>query len=316
MQKTVSSQEAEGIPPRGTASRAMPTQGQRTLSAVEIARVADPAALIPTEVSEAPDGGGTMLSQVTEDQLDELRRDIIAARELQLRMLPSRPPRIPGYECTAYYDACDMLAGDFFQFVEAAPGHTGFLVADVSGHGLTAAMLMATCFKTFSIHARGKTSPREVMGAVYREMAADMPQGRFITAFYAVLNHASGEVKYARAGHNPGFLYQASHKEVLELKLGGVALGLGNPDLFSERMEEGVAHLLPGSTLLLYSDGITEAHNSRGEQFGEKRLLETFQKVAHLRSRPMVEQLIEDMRAHTQSDINEDDLTLLVLKRE
>ena len=336
MQKTVSSQEAEGAPPRGaqaratpphgsparatpaqgTPARATPAQGQRALSPAEFAEAVDGASMTPTSIPAIADSSATMLAQVTEDQIDELRRDINAARELQLRMLPSRPPRIPGYECTAFYDACDMLAGDFFQFVEATPNHTGFLVADVSGHGLTAAMLMASCFKTFSIHAREKTSPREVLDKVYRELAPDLPQGRFITAFYAVLNHASGEVKYARAGHNPAFLYQASRKEVLELKQGGLALGLGNPDLFLQRMEEGVTHLLPGSTLLIYSDGITEAHNTSGEQFGEQRLLSTFQQVAHLRSRPMVERLIEDMRAHTQTDINEDDLTLVILKRD
>lgn len=312
MQKTVSDQTTESrvapMAPRPSApvSRSITTQ--------EI--VGSPALEPLNEEFQEPPTGSGLLAIAQEAQIEELGRDILAARELQLRMLPSKPPRIAGYEATAFYDACDVLAGDFFQFVDINGTHTGFLVADVSGHGLTAAMLMAATLKTFSLHARNELSPRAALSKVFKDLHGDLPPGRFITAFYAVLNHASGELRYARAGHNPAYLWHPERREVVELKENGVALGLGSPDLFEQRTTETAVILPRGSSLLLYSDGITEAHNPHGEQFGEDRLRNLFGEIANLRSRPMVEQVINALREHTTTDVNEDDLTLVVLKRE
>jgi len=255
------------------------------------------------------------IAQFPEEQIAELRRDVLAARALQLRMLPSLTPKIPGYEVTAFYDACDVLAGDFFQFVKPGDGETGFLVADVSGHGLTAAMIMAATIKTFSFYARRELSPKTVLANIYQELRDDLPKGRFITAFYAILNHSTGKLRFARAGHNPALICRGTGAAVEELMGKGMAIGLGGPEFFQQCLEENETHMPVGSSLLLYSDGLTEAHNSKGEQFGEDRLKAEFSKRAGERSRPMVEQLIQKMRAHTQSYINEDDLTLMVLKR-
>lgn len=320
MQKTVTDGTDNHQPVQSQQPAARNITAQEIVGAPEISEPAeDPhtPALEPLheEFQDPPTGSG-VLAIAPEEQIEELRRDILAARELQLRMLPSRPPKIPGYEATAFYDACDVLAGDFFQFVDIGGTHTGFLVADVSGHGLTAAMLMSATLKVFALHARNETSPRTVLHNVFQDLSGDLPPGRFITAFYAILNHRTGELRFARAGHNPAYLWHPEQKSVLELKENGVALGLGSPELFHSRTEEGVTIMPRGASLLLYSDGITEAHNPQGEQFGEDRLRGLFAEIANLRSRPMVEQVINALREHTTTDINEDDLTLVVLKRE
>ncbi|MBI3831003.1 MAG: serine/threonine-protein phosphatase [Planctomycetes bacterium] len=322
MQKTVSNQNTDS----GTIKAAPSGQQKSITRNIAPREIVGSPALEPLaeEFLDPASGSGVMDPQTgsglqaiaTEQQIEEFGRDVLAARELQIRMLPSRPPKIFGYEVTAFYDACDVLAGDFFQFVNVSDGQTGFLVADVSGHGLTAAMLMAATLKTFSFHARGESSPRKVLHKVFTDLRDDLPPGRFITAFYAVLDHASGTLRYARAGHNPAYLWHPERNEIQELKETGVALGLGTPELFESRTEEGATIMPRGAALLLYSDGITEAHNPQGEQFGEERLRSLFAEIANLRSRPLVEQVINALREHTTTDFNEDDLTLVVLKRE
>lgn len=250
-----------------------------------------------------------------EEPMSELAIEIMTARELQLHMLPSEPPRIPGYEVTAFYDACDLLAGDFFDFVEPSLGYTGFLVADVSGHGLTAAMIMSAAMKTFSFHARGELSPRKVLVNMYKELKNDLPKERFITAFYAILNHNSGEIRYARAGHNPALLCAGEGAPVEVLRAPGLAIGLGKMQVFEQAITEGEAQMPHGASLLLYSDGLTEAHNPYGDQYGEERLKSVYSSLAGRPSRPLVEALVHDVHAYTESDINEDDVTLLVAKR-
>lgn len=322
MQKTVSNQNTDSTTVTSVSSH----QQKSVTRAIAPREIVGAPALEPLaeEFQDPASGSGLMDPQTgsglqaiaTEQQIEEFGRDVIAARELQLRMLPSKPPKIFGYEVTAFYDACDMLAGDFFQFVKVSEGQTGFLVADVSGHGLTAAMLMAATLKTFSLHARGESSPRKVLHKVFTELSEDLPPGRFITAFYAVLDHASGTLRYARAGHNPAYLWNPERNEVIELKETGVALGLGSPDLFESRTQESALVMPRGASLLLYSDGVTEAHNPQGDQFGEERLLKLFGQIANLRSRPLVEAIIKELHEHTTVDYNEDDLTLVVLKRE
>ncbi len=255
------------------------------------------------------------VSALTEEPMTELGREITAARELQLQMLPSKPPNIPGYEATAFYAACDLLAGDFFYFVDPDAGHTGLLVADVSGHGLTAAMVMAAALKTFSFHARGELSPKNVMVNTYKDLESDLPKGRFITAFYLILNHTNGQIKYARAGHNPSLLCAGNNAPVVELTAPGLAIGLGGVDRFTSHMQEGEAQMDRGAALLLYSDGITEAHNSENEEYGERRLQHALSQTAGKRSRPLIEELIEDLQRFTETDFYEDDVTLLAIKR-
>jgi sigma-B regulation protein RsbU (phosphoserine phosphatase) len=250
-----------------------------------------------------------------EEPMSELAIEINAARELQLKVLPSEPPRIPGYEVTAFYDACDLLAGDFFDFIEPDLGYTGFLVADVSGHGLTAAMIMSAAMKTFSIHARGQRSPRQVLINVHKELENDLPRERFITAFYAILNQSSGKVSFARAGHNSSLLCAGEGAAVEVLRTPGLAIGLGGLKTFSESLQEGETHIPPGGSLLMYSDGLTEAHNLAGDQYGEERLMDVYSSLAGLNSRPLVESLVQDVHTYTETDINEDDVTVLAVKR-
>lgn len=246
---------------------------------------------------------------------DALQRDMAAARELQIQLLPSQPPQVQGYEVSAFYDACEMLAGDLFQFTDPAPGYSGFFIADVAGHGLDAALMMAMTLKTFSMHARGKTAPAEVMSLVCQELCHDLPKGKFITALYAILHRESGEIRYARAGHNPAFLAEPARGHVQPLRESGLALGVGSPQLFTSKLKEGVTHMPPGSALLFYTDGLVEAHSPEGVPFGEGRLCATFAQRSPQRSRLIIEGIVSELRQHIGSDHNQDDLTLIVVKR-
>lgn len=246
---------------------------------------------------------------------DALHSEMVAARELQIQLLPSQPPQVPGYEVSAFYDACEMLAGDLFQFTTPLPGYTGFFIADVAGHGLDAALMMAMTLKTFSMHARGRASPAEVLSLVCHELTNDLPKGKFITALYAILHEETGEIRFARAGHNPAFLAEPARGKVTPMREGGLALGVGSPQLFTSRLKEGRAQMTPGAAILFYTDGLVEAHSPDGTPFGEGRLCATFMQRSPQRSRLIIEGIVDELRQHVASDQNQDDLTLIVLKR-
>lgn len=274
-----------------------------------------PPRTVAAPAARAQISGAVELETTAEQAPAGLRRDMAAARELQLQILPSQPPQVPGYEVSAFYDACEMLAGDLFQFTDPAPGFTGFFIADVAGHGLDAALMMAMAMKTFSLHARGRTSPAEVLNTVCHDIARDLPKGKFITALYAILHQESGELRYARAGHNPAFLAEPARGRAQPLQAGGMALGVGSPELFASRLSEGTAQLAPGAAVLFYTDGLVEAHSPEGIAFGEGRLCSTFLKRSPQRSRLIIEGIVDELRQHVASDQNQDDLTLIVLKR-
>lgn len=242
-------------------------------------------------------------------------QDLAHARDIQIRMLPSRPPEVPGYEISTFYEPCEMLGGDFFQFAPAGAGRTGFLIADVSGHGTEAAMLMAMALKSFGVRALGRSSPADVLCRVAHDMATDLPRGKFITAFYAILEHDTGKLLYARAGHNPGMLVDAERRSILELTDNGLALGVATPKVFESKLEEGIAMLPLRASILLYTDGLSEARDPSGEPFGEGRLEQTLLREGDQSSQMILDEILEDFRLHTGTGVKEDDVTIVVLKR-
>ena len=238
-----------------------------------------------------------------------------AARELLVKLLPSKPPKIPGYEISAFNDACEHLAGDLFKFFAVAEGFTGFLIADVSTHGMEAAIIMSLALKNFSLRAAGRLSPAATLSIVGRDMAGDLPNGKFITAFYAILNHATGELRYARAGHPPALLANAASGQVEELNASGPGLGIGTQEAYRERLGEGSARIASGEMLLLYSDGIVGARNSRGEPFGAPRLMQVLQAQSQQRSRGAITAILKQIHAHLGENPLQDDMTLIIVKR-
>ena len=253
--------------------------------------------------------------QATAATVHEIQRDLVSARAVQIRLLPGKAATIEGYEVSAFYESCTELGGDMFHFLEVDSAHTGFLIGDVSGHGVGAAMIMAGAMKSFAMRGKEQLSPKAVLAAMNRDLSVDIPPGRFVSAFYGILEHGTGAFRFARAGHNPPLLYDAPTRQILGLDPAGPALGIVKPEQFVEKVAEQQYELSPGSVLLLHTDGIVEAGDAQRRLFGEDRLKQVFLENSGRPSRRIVEAIVTAVRQYRGNAPMDDDVTLVVLRR-
>lgn len=217
--------------------------------------------------------------KAAEDQArDAQERELALARDVQQHLLPSSFPPLGRVEVEVLSQPSKQLGGDYYDVLPVDDRHHGFVIADVSGKGAPAALMMASCRASLRLCAPGELSPAAVLRRVNRALQPDMPPGMYITLFYGILNLDTLSLRFCRAGHEPALLLRASGGPAELLGDGGMALGMVPDDLFEETLAEGRAVLAPGDMLSLYTDGITEACNVGGEEFGRDRLADTLRR--------------------------------------
>ncbi|MEZ5993869.1 MAG: SpoIIE family protein phosphatase [Planctomycetota bacterium] len=236
------------------------------------------------------------------------------ARSVQAAMLP-QPPQIPGLEIAASYRACDHVGGDFYDFVVVDSWHLGFVMADVSGHGTAAALVMAAAKKTLQMCGRGCLSPRETLLAVNDHLGREIPRGMFVSVFYGVLDVRNGEFIFARAGHNPLPVLRANASSVEWHSPPGPVLGVLNGSQLGEQLGESSIQLAIGDTLVLYTDGLTEAQNLERGMWGEKALDETISRQAGATCNEVVSALLQEVDGFRRGAPQNDDEAIVVLRR-
>jgi sigma-B regulation protein RsbU (phosphoserine phosphatase) len=198
----------------------------------------------------------------------ELEKEMALAREIQLALLPDHLPEIPGYSVFATNDASRAVSGDFYEFLGRDDSDEQVVViADVSGKGMAASLLAASFDALLMGPIEVGHPPDLLCSRVSRRLFMKTPPERYVTAFIAALDPASGRLSYTNAGHNPGLLVRADGN-VQRLEANGLPLGLF-PVVEYERVETTLA---PGDLLVLYTDGITEAANPKEEEYGLDRL--------------------------------------------
>ena len=195
-------------------------------------------------------------------------RELVAAREIQQGLLPRTIPTIPGCRIATAWQPARDVSGDYFDVLAFDAERAAICIADVMGKGMAAALLMSNLQALVKAYAGATVEPADLCSQINRMMCAQNSAGRFVTFFYARYDAASRRLAYVNAGHNPPFLLRADGA-VETLAEGGAVLGVFDT---GEYRQDEVA-LRPGDRLVLYTDGITEAANVAGEEFGEERLL-------------------------------------------
>jgi sigma-B regulation protein RsbU (phosphoserine phosphatase) len=207
------------------------------------------------------------LYQVAVDK-GRLERELQMAREVQASLLPAETPQLPGWEFVARWRPAREVAGDYYDFIRGERGKLGLVMADVTDKGMPAALFMALSRSIVRASVAGVSSPAEGIARANRLICADSSQGMFVTLFYALLNPAARELTYVNAGHNPPLLCRVGHSRPTQLTRNGIPLGI-EPDV---TYEQRTLHLIPGDLILLYTDGVTDAMNAQGQDFGMERL--------------------------------------------
>ncbi len=245
------------------------------------------------------------------EQLERVyARELEQAAEIQGRMLPETAPALAGWEIAGYNAPCRTVGGDYYDFLTAPNGRLAIVVADVAGKGLPAALMMSNLQAKTQAIVETCDSPAEVVTRLNRGLAKTCPQNRFVTLFYCVIDPATGELTYSNAGHNPPLLVRASG-EVNQLQDGGPVLGI----IKGMRYTEAATAMCPGDVLVMYSDGVTEATNAAGDEFGEDRLLEVVRRSGR-QAQGIVDAVHGAVRDFTAGQPPADDITVVAAVRQ
>lgn len=236
-----------------------------------------------------------------------LEQELQIAREIQQGLLPAELPSSGWLTAAGSSESCFQVGGDYFDVMSLDPDHWGAVLVDVSGKGVSAALLASLLQGAFFSAARPEISLSEAVGRINRYICERSRHARFATAFYALVDR-KGRLRWVNAGHCTGLIARAAG-DLEELLPNSTPIGLFEDGKFPEQLAE----LRPGDKLVLYSDGVSEAANFENDRYGDERLQEA---VMRLRDRPAGElhdALIDEIAAFTESAEQADDLTLLVL---
>ena len=251
-----------------------------------------------------------LLDQSVEQR--RLERDLALARKIQQGLMPRRAPKVPGYDLAGWNLPADETGGDFFDLQTLDDGTVALTVADVAGHGIGPALLVAECRAFIRATIAQTRDPARLVELVDRLLAEDLPEDRFITLFFGLLYPPDGRVRYTSAGHGPTLVYRAATGAVEELPPHGCPLGVA-PEL--TRADSTNVPLAPGDILAIFTDGFTEWADARNVQFGNDRLGAAMSRHRDLPAARLIAAIHDDLLAHTGGTPQPDDLTAVILKR-
>ncbi|BET65843.1 hypothetical protein ASA1KI_07610 [Opitutales bacterium ASA1] len=261
-----------------------------------------------------------ILTDITERKASEQReaesreRDMRTAREVQRHLLPDRFPDTSELDIGNLYVPTRHIGGDYYDFFEIAPRQWAFVIADVSGKGASAALVMAACRTALRIEAKRQPSPAALMQAVNRLIHGDVPPGMFISMIYGVLDLERRTFTFSRAGHEVPLVVRVATGEIERPAPSGLAIGFDDGTLFDAILEQETIALLPGDVIALYTDGITETLSATEEEFGRHRLEEVLLKHRHGTALDLTEAIEQAVTEFAGIGFQGDDRTVVVIR--
>jgi sigma-B regulation protein RsbU (phosphoserine phosphatase) len=244
-----------------------------------------------------------------------LDHDLEIARDIQRILLPAEAPGIRGFEISGLNVPARQVSGDYFDYIKIDDERLGVAIADVSGKGVPASLIMAICRSVLRSQAGQNSSPSEVLKKVNRQLYPDIKEDMFISMAYLVLDQASGSVTLSRAGHDAPLLYKRSTQTVAPLKPPGMVLGIDSGSVFDRIMSDFDVHLERDDCLVLYTDGVTEALDGQGFEFGQDRMIQSVRASAVQGASAIVTRVIEDVRNFAGSQPQHDDITMIAIRK-
>lgn len=247
-----------------------------------------------------------LLEQARENE--KLQRDLEIARTIQQELLPRKFPNIGGYQVTGHNVACQEVGGDYFDVIDLGEGRMGVVIADVSGKGITAALLASMLQGVFFATANSGLPPDKVVTRVNAYVTERSTPDKYATLFYGLLE-ADGRLVYVNAGHNPPMVVRPGGA-VQQLASDCLPIGMFP---FAQYQQNEV-HLEPGCTLVLYTDGVTEANNPEDEMFGEDRLTTVLSQTLGAPEQ-VRDRVLAEVRTFAAGHPQNDDITVVVVRR-
>jgi phosphoserine phosphatase RsbU/P len=241
---------------------------------------------------------------------ERMERELDLATEIQQRFQPSAPPQMDGYEFQGISFSCYEIGGDYYDFIRLHNGKMLIALGDVSGKGTAAALLMSSLHAAIHAQVAAKSPLPEIVRAVNEYLSENTPTNRFVTLFIAELNPLEGSLRYINAGHNPP-LVGRTDGTVEQLASGGFPLGI----MPLAEYEIGETQLKAGEALVIYSDGVSEAANLKGEEFGMERLSQVVSDHLKASASGLRDKVESALSSFTQTAPAGDDITLVIVKK-
>lgn len=245
--------------------------------------------------------------QVVEKKRLEAQLEV--ARQVQLSLFPDRDPELPGFDISAYNFPTEEVSGDYYDFVRIYEDQIGLVIADVSGKGVPAALLMAFLRASLRAAIHVGYAPHISMSKMNYLLWESIENHQFVTAFYGVLDATNRTLAYANAGHNPPLLIEPDGT-YRYIERGELPLGMFK----DARFYEYYLSIEAGQTLVLYTDGVTEANDESGEEYGRERLADIAREARHLTAREMIPFIHNDVIRWTNGRGADDDITFVIVK--
>jgi len=240
-----------------------------------------------------------------------VERELVIAAEIQQGLLPKPLPLLPGYDIDAVTVPCQTIGGDCYDVMPLADGKVLLSVADVSGKGIPAALLVSTLHASLHAYVRSGLELVPLVRQLNTTVFNDTAPERYITFIACLLDPVAHTLTYVNAGHNPPYHVSSVNRSLSMLRTGGVPLGMFDASDY----QAGTLRLSPGDILVLYSDGVTEAMTSAGDEYGESRLQKSVVASLSLDARELLKHITDDVRTFVTGHPLSDDLTAVVLKR-
>jgi len=244
-----------------------------------------------------------------------LDHDLEIARDIQRILLPADAPAINGFQISGINVPARQVSGDYFDYIRVDEERLGVAIADVSGKGVPASLIMAICRSVLRTEAARNPSPADVLRKVNRQLYPDIKEDMFISMAYLILDHEHNGVTLARAGHDAPLLYKRRAKTVTPVKSPGMVVGIDSGNVFDRLTSDFAVALERDDCLVLYTDGVTEALNSEGDEFGLDRMAQSVRGSATGGAPAIVKKVIEDVRTFTGANPQNDDITLIAIHK-
>lgn len=250
---------------------------------------------------------------LTKERMNDIEKELVVAKTIQQSFLPSTlnmDSEQAGFEIRATMIPAKEVGGDFFDFFRLSPQHLGVVIADVSGKGISAALFMAVTKTLIRALSSPEKSPKQTLSHVNQILSQINEACMFVTTFYGILDLNTGEFRFCNAGHNPPYIFTEDGTiKPIETEV-GIALGVVD-DLFGP---ENTVSLQKNDTLVLYTDGVSEAMNAQDELYGNPRLESFLRTAKGLSINQLFEGILSDVSAFVKGHHQSDDITLLLVK--
>lgn len=248
------------------------------------------------------------LGHFSDEEIRQLESELALSQVIQRGLLPQQVPEIDGLNIAAFSRPAQIVGGDYFDFVDFQDGKPGLVMADVSGHGVSAGMFMSSMQTAFHTLVPQSDSPVDVLERLNHLYIHNINFTTFVTIFFGKYDPFTRTLSYANAGHSSAYLYRVTTNQEIWLRPTGPAIGISEG--FTIRRED--IRLEPGDILLLYTDGITEAADHQGDLWGEDNLADIIRQNPDSSAERLIQKILTALKGHTNGSPLADDVTLMI----